>query len=79
MSNLTKAFVVGAMTKEIRDVERQTWTGMPDNVCDPTTQRKQKTRHELSSFETAEECRARYLARAKARLRRYQETGEIGS
>lgn len=75
--NRTKTFVIGAMQAEIARVERQTWTGLPDKVCNPTTQRKLKQKHEDSSFKQAEECRARYLATARRRLAHYEETGEI--
>lgn len=78
VSNLARAFVIGTMKKEIQDVERQIWMGAADKVCDPTTQRKQKERHEASSYQQAEECRQRYLATARARLALYQSTGEIG-
>lgn len=77
MSNLAKAFVIGAMTAEIAQVEKETWRGLPDRVCNSTTERKMRDSHERASFEQAELCRQTYLATSRDRLRRYQETGEI--
>lgn len=77
MSNLANPHVIKVMRTEIARVEKEVWRGQPDRVCDATTQRKQRTRHEDSSFQQAELCRQTYLTTARARLERYRKTGEI--
>lgn len=79
MSNRANPHIVKIMRAEIARVEREVWRGLPDRVCDATTQRKQRTRHEDSSFQQAELCRQTYLTTARARLERYRKTGEIRS
>lgn len=69
--------VVKVMRAEIAFVEKEVWRGLPDRVCDATTQRKLRDAHERSSFEQAELCRQTYLETARRRLERYLETGEI--
>lgn len=70
-------YVVEVMRQEIKQVKRQTWSGMRDKVCNPTTERKLKTDHERTSFEQAQLCQQTYLETARNRLKRYLETGEI--
>lgn len=70
-------YVVEVMRSEIKAVKRQVWSDMPDRVCSPTTERKTKTEHDRLSFEQAQLCQQTYLETAKARLKRYLETGEI--
>lgn len=72
-------YVVETMKHEIAAVKRQVWRGLPDQVCNPTTERKQRGRHEALSMQQAELCQQTYLTTARARLAHYLATGEIRS